>query len=170
MLCGLHQRHGLGPRCRAGRGVLAGSLQSGMPFSLRATGWHGARLVRSSPQAGYSAALRPDGDRAAFRGQGGVGTKGVPARFRRAAPRRTKGLLARSVRDGSPPGRRRLRLAFGSVHDSPEGDAQRTPNWRTIGQNQSSLANQHRNGVFLVHRGAGQTEWVSQGERLSELR
>jgi exodeoxyribonuclease V alpha subunit len=31
---------------------------------------HGARLVRSSPQAGCSAALRPHGDRAAFRGRG----------------------------------------------------------------------------------------------------
>jgi hypothetical protein len=56
-----------------------------------------ARAV--NPQApACSAALRPDGDRAAFRGRGrGAGRRAFPARFRRAAPRRTKG-FARSVR------------------------------------------------------------------------
>jgi hypothetical protein len=34
----------------------------------RGPGCHGARLMRSSPKAGCSAPLRPDGDRAAFRG------------------------------------------------------------------------------------------------------
>ncbi len=38
--------------------------------------------MQSSPQAGCSAALRPDGDCAAFRGgEEGVGTKGVPVDF-----------------------------------------------------------------------------------------
>jgi len=46
---------------------------------------HGGADRAAQPQAGYcSAALRPDGDRAAVRGRGeGVGTKGVPIRFRR---------------------------------------------------------------------------------------
>jgi hypothetical protein len=53
---------------------------------------HGARLVRSSPHAGCSAVLRPDGDRAAFRGRGrGSGRRAFRPRFRRPAARRTKG-------------------------------------------------------------------------------
>jgi hypothetical protein len=76
---------------------------------------HGARLVPSSPQAGCSAALRPDGDRAAFRGVAeGVGTKGVPARFRRlplrqgfggqGCARRTKGRGLRKRQGWKPEG------------------------------------------------------------------
>jgi hypothetical protein len=37
-------------------------------YAGRSARCHGARLVRSSPKAGCSATLRPDGDRAAFRG------------------------------------------------------------------------------------------------------
>ncbi len=40
--------------------------------------------MRSSPLAGCSATLPPYGDRAAFRGFVGVGTKGIPIRFRLA--------------------------------------------------------------------------------------
>ena len=55
---------------------------------------HGARLVPSTPQAAAcSAALRPDGDRAAFRGRGeGAERRAFPARFRWPAARRTKGM------------------------------------------------------------------------------
>ena len=77
---------------RAGRGTEGRGLLVEVGTDVVAGECHGARLVRSSPQertAPLRSALTVTAPLSVA--GGGVGTKGVPARFRRPAARRTKG-------------------------------------------------------------------------------
>jgi hypothetical protein len=71
----------------------------------------GAANAVNAASAACSAALRPNGDRAAFRGRGA--DEGRPGKISRAAPRRTKGWLEASGLEARQGGD-----AFGFVHDS----------------------------------------------------